>query len=156
MRIRPFRVPSLSVPASLAAALLLAASASAAEPRDPARLSTELCVGCHGPNLNGGPGPSLLDNEWKSGSDDASVLRSIREGFPQANMPPFGAVLTDEEQRAMLAYIRRLGRQFALGAIPMTVPPPASVILQSERHAFKLETFAAPLDTPWGIVFLPD
>jgi aldose sugar dehydrogenase len=131
-------------------------SAHCAEPRDVARLSTELCVGCHGPNLNGGPAPSLLDSVWKSGSDDDSILRSIRDGFPQANMPPFATVLSEEEQRRMLAYIRRLGRQFALGAIPPAVPPPASVTLKSERHDFKLETFAEPLDTPWSIVFLPE
>src|SRR5436190_23712673 len=78
-------------------------SVLAAEPRDIARLSTELCVGCHGPNLSGGPAPSLLDNVWKSGSDDDSILRSISSGFPQANMPPFATVLSDEEQRLMLA-----------------------------------------------------
>src|SRR5687768_4763159 len=77
-------------------------SSHSAEPRDIARLSTELCVGCHGPNLNGGPAPSLLDNIWKTGSDDDSILRAIRDGFPQANMPPFAAVLSDEEQRRML------------------------------------------------------
>ena len=132
------------------------ASANGAEPRDPVRLATELCVACHGPSLSGGPGPSLLDNEWKNGSDDESILRSIRDGAPQANMPPYAAVLSEPEQRAMLAYIRRLGRQFALGLIPASVPPPASITLKSERHAFKLETFAEPLDTPWSIVFLPN
>jgi glucose/arabinose dehydrogenase len=142
--------------ALIAATLALTVRATAAQPRDPARLSAELCVGCHGPNLNGGVAPSLLDSQWKSGSDDASILRSIRDGFPQANMPPYAAVLSDEEQRAMLAYIRRLGRQLALGLIPASVQHPASVTLKSERHTFKLETFAAPLDTPWGIVFLPD
>jgi glucose/arabinose dehydrogenase len=138
------------------AALALAfPNARAAELRDAARLATELCVGCHGPNLNGGPAPSLLDSVWKVGSDDESILRAIREGFPQANMPPFAGALSDDEQTRMLGYIRRLGREFALGLIPATITPPASVTIESERHAFKLETFAAPLDTPWGIVFLP-
>jgi glucose/arabinose dehydrogenase len=135
---------------------LLLPRVEGAPARDAARLSTELCVGCHGPNLNGGPAPSLLDSIWKTGSDDESILRAIRDGFPQANMPPFGSMLSEEEQRGMLAYIRRLGRQFALGIIPATVTPPASITLESERHAFRLETFAAPLDTPWGIVFLPN
>ena len=156
MRIFSLRAVHSSSVAVLVAFVLSTGSASSAEPRDAARLSTELCIGCHGPNLNGGPGPSLLDSVWKSGSDDESILRSIRDGFPQANMPPFGAILSDAEQRGMLAYIRRLGRQLALGIIPNTVPPPSSIVLKSERHAFKLETFAEPLDTPWGIVFLPD
>ena len=130
--------------------------AEAAAPRDPAKLSVEFCVGCHGPNLaGGGPAPSLLDSIWKTGSDDDSILRAIRDGFPQANMPPFAQTLTEEEQRGLLNYIRRLGRQFALGLIPVPVPMPDSVTIESELHRFKLETFAAPLDTPWGIVFLP-
>ena len=63
--------------------------AQAATARDPAQISTELCVGCHGPNLAGGPAPSLIDSIWKTGSDDESILRAIREGNPQANMPPY-------------------------------------------------------------------
>ena len=130
--------------------------AQAAASRDPAQLATELCVGCHGPNLAGGPAPSLIDSIWKTGSDDESILRAIREGNPQANMPPYKAVLSEEEQRGMLAYIRRLGRQYALGIIPTTIPPPDSITLKSEKHSFRLETVAASLDTPWAIVFLPD
>jgi glucose/arabinose dehydrogenase/cytochrome c553 len=130
--------------------------ARAAAGRDPAQLAVELCVGCHGPNLAGGPALSLIDSVWKTGSDDESILRAIREGNPQANMPPYKDVLSDEEQRGMLAYIRRLGRQYALGIIPTTIPPPDSITLKSEKHSFRLETVAGPLDTPWAIVFLPD
>src|SRR5688500_10312869 len=100
------RAFSSSFLALLIAAPFSSSLTNAAEPRDPARLSTELCVGCHGPNLSGGPGPSLLDNEWKNGSDDASILRSIRNGNPQATMPPFATVITEEEQGALLGYIR--------------------------------------------------
>ena len=135
---------------------LLVSIQYAAEARDPARLATELCVGCHGPNLAGGPGPNLIDSVWIHGGDDESILRAIREGNPIANMPPYKTVLSDEEQRGMLAYIRRLGRGFALGSIPASVAPPESITIKSERHTFRLETVASPLDTPWGIVFLPD
>ena len=156
MRFHFFGAPGAFVVFAVACVVPSSDCLRAAESRDPAMLSTEFCVGCHGPNLNGGPAPSLLDGVWKTGSDDASILRAIRDGFPQANMPPFATVLTEGEQQAMLAYIRRLGRQFALGVIPMTITPPASVTLDSDRHAFRLETYAGPLDTPWGIVFLPD
>jgi aldose sugar dehydrogenase len=141
---------------TIAAVTVLLSSAFGAEPRPPARLAVELCAGCHGPNLAGGPAPSLIDNIWKHGADDETVLRAIRDGFPQANMPGYSTVLTADEQRAMLSYIRRLGRQFALGLIPATTPAPPSVTIKSEKHTFQLETFAAPLDTPWGIVFLPN
>lgn len=135
-------------------ASLLVAAAPAADSRDPAKLALELCVGCHGPNLAGANAPSLIDDQWKYGSDDASILRAIRDGFPQVNMPPFAAALSEGEQRGILGYIRRLNRQFALGLINTPLEPPAQVTLRSERHTFRLETFAGPLDTPWSIVFL--
>jgi glucose/arabinose dehydrogenase len=155
MRLRPFRTFQLSTLVS-ALSLFPNAIVAADAPRDVVRLSNELCVGCHGSNLAGGPAPSLVDSVWKTGSDDESILRAIRVGNPQANMPPYATVLSEEEQRGMLGYIRRLGRQYALGLLPTTIPPPDSVTVQSERHAFRLETVAGSLDTPWGIVFLPD
>jgi glucose/arabinose dehydrogenase len=138
--------------------LSVGASAFAAEtpPRDPARLAVEFCAGCHGPNLTGGTAPNLLDGEWKHGSDDASILRAIAQGFPQTGMAAFAAVLTEHEQREMVAYLRRRARQFALGLVPVNAPPPAQVEFKSERHSFRLETVAGPLDTPWSIVFLPE
>src|SRR5262245_18246502 len=116
----------------------------AAEPRDPAKLATELCAGCHGPNLAGGIAPSLLDDIWKTGSDDENILAAIHVGNSEANMPPFPTVLSEEEQRGLLGYIRRLGLQFALGQLSPTQPIPNSVTPQSEKHTLKLETFAAP------------
>ena len=157
----PMRYPAL--PALLFTGLALAAvlipatpGAQAARPRDPAQLAAELCAGCHGPNFAGGTAPSLLDDTWKFGSDDASILRAIRDGFPQLNMAPYGALLTEEEQRGLLGYIRRMGRQFALGLISPALAPPDSVEVKSEKQAFRLETVAAPINTPWSIVFLPD
>lgn len=151
--------PSALLSAVLSLLVVLAATvpfAGAAQPRDPAQLAMELCAGCHGPSFAGGTAPSLLDDVWKFGSDDASILRAIRDGFPQLNMAPYGTLLTEEEQRGMLGYIRRLGRQFALGMISPAIAPPETVEIQSERHRFRLETVAAPINTPWSIVFLPD
>ncbi len=123
--------------------------------RDPAQLAAEFCAGCHGPNLTGGTAPSLLDDVWKYGADDESLLRAIANGFPQAGMAPFTGVLTDAEQRSLLTYLRRRSRQFALGLVPVNAPPPDVVTFHSQRQTFRLETFAGPLDTPWSIVFLP-
>ncbi len=140
----------------LAGGLSFAAADDKPLRRDPARLATEFCAGCHGPNLTGGTAPNILDSDWKHGSDDASVLRAISAGFPDAGMAGFATLLSEPEQRDMLTYLRRRGRQFALGLVPVNVPPPATATFSSQRHAFRLETFAAPLDTPWSIVFLPD
>jgi aldose sugar dehydrogenase len=141
-----------------AAAVILAAPfiVFAAQPRDPAQLATELCAGCHGANLTGGTAPNLLDAEWKNGRSDEAILRGIREGFPMTGMAGFGAVLSEAEQNALLAYLRKQGRHYAEGLIPVPPPPADRISLQSEHHRFRLETVAAPLDTPWGVEFLPD
>jgi glucose/arabinose dehydrogenase len=125
-------------------------------PREPNKIATEFCVGCHGVNLVGATAPNLLDSVWKSGGDDESILRSIRLGAPAAGMPGFATVLSEDELSGMLVYLRRQARMFALGSIPNPPPAAASVLIKSEQHSFRLETFAGPLDTPWGIVFLPD
>ena len=59
----PMRALSLRAPFAVIVVefLILFTASVDAQPRDAARLSTEFCVGCHGPNLNGGPAPSLLE-----------------------------------------------------------------------------------------------
>lgn len=144
-------------PVLLCLALIAAAAdLRAAEARDPATLATTLCAGCHGTNLTGGTAPNILTDVLKHGNDDASLLRAIRDGFPQTGMAGFGAVLNTEEQNAMLAYLRRQQRAYAFGTVRKPDGMPASVTFKTERHTFRLETVADGLDTPWGITFLPD
>ncbi len=140
---------------SLALALIASALHSA-EARDPATLATTLCAGCHGTNLTGGTAPNLLTDALKHGNDDASILRAIRDGFPQTGMVGYATVLSPAEQTAMLAYLRRQQRDYAFGRIVKPEGLLASTTIKSERQTFRLETFAAGLDLPWGMTFLPD
>ncbi|MBL9189452.1 MAG: PQQ-dependent sugar dehydrogenase [Opitutaceae bacterium] len=146
-------VPFALLPVSMVVAgTLLAAEA----PRDPATLVTTLCAGCHGTNLTGGTAPNLLTDALKHGNDEASLLRAIRDGFPQTGMVGYAAILSPEEQTAMVAHIRKQSRDYAFGRILKPGGMPASATFKSERHTFRLETVADGLDTPWGITFLPD
>ena len=77
--------------------------------RDVERLYADSCANCHGPKLTGAQGPSLVDDEWKHGSDDASIAKSIHDGQPAAGMPPFGGALSAQEIRALVIYIREEG-----------------------------------------------
>ena len=80
---------------------------------------------------------------------------TIREGRGGAGMPPFGALLTEPEIRAMVYYLRETratlrcrdvaGHQHA-----------GRTVRTSERHAYRLEIVADGLMTPWGMTFLPD
>ena len=82
---------------------------SAQQPPPPEReigkLYGELCANCHGPKLEGAQFGSLVDDVWKFGGTDADLTRMIQNGNP-GGMPPFAAVLSAEEIRAMVIYIR--------------------------------------------------
>jgi len=77
-----------------------------------------LCFTCHGPDGTGMPnlGPNLTDGQWLNidGSYDA-IVGVIQTGVPQPKeaaspMPPMGgAQLTDEQVRAVAAYVYTLG-----------------------------------------------
>jgi glucose/arabinose dehydrogenase len=144
-------------PASLVFLVATLPALFAGEPaaRAPERLVAELCATCHGTTLSGGAGPNLLDDFWNHPSDDASLERTIRQGWPESGMPPLAGVVSDDEIKALVAYLRVQRQEFAAGRI--TLPPaPPDVTLKSERHSFRLETVVANLDTPWGLAFLPD
>ncbi len=69
------------------------------------------CSGCHGVGGGGGMGPALLDDEWKFGSDDATLFKLIKGEIPQQTMPAaFGNVLKDEDVWKLIAYVRSLYR----------------------------------------------
>jgi glucose/arabinose dehydrogenase len=123
--------------------------------RDVVAIYAELCAGCHGTKLEGGKGNSLIDAQWKHGSDDASLVRTIREGLPQSGMPGFGATINNAEATAMVAYIREVGTRTAEPEPKQEQSLPAGVV-QSEEHAFRIESIAEGFDVPWSFTFLPD
>jgi aldose sugar dehydrogenase len=113
------------------------------------------CANCHGKDLQGGSAPSLLGDTWKHGSDDASIARSISEGFPTNGMPTWKPALTDAEIRAMVVLIREK-RAAALRKQTVFAKPTEDEIVKSEAQTFRIKTIASGLDTPWSLAFLPD
>jgi glucose/arabinose dehydrogenase len=123
--------------------------------RDVSKIYVELCANCHGPNLEGGQGSNLIDDDWKFGGDDASLAKSIRLGHPAQGMPPMGAAVTPQEIRALVIYMREQAEK-ARRERTTFAKPAADMTIKSELHAFKLETVIDGLTAPWGIDFLPD
>lgn len=112
---RPWLVPLF--------ALLFAFSAWPAGPPglqqpDAKAVFTKLCAACHGP-AGAGDGPaaaalkprpaSFTDAQFQASRTDAQLTASITGGKPP--MPPFGKQLTAEQIRALVAYVRALGKQ---------------------------------------------
>jgi len=91
--------------AFVASPLLLAQAP--APKKDVAKVWTDVCASCHGPTMGGAQAPSMLDDVWVSGNgDDASLATSIKAGRVATGMPAFGGLLSDEEIRAMVVFIR--------------------------------------------------
>jgi mono/diheme cytochrome c family protein len=87
------------------------------------------CADCHGPEGRGdgkqaislSPRPGNLVSAQTSAKSDQELLKIIANGKPRTAMTGWNERLSDEEQRAVLAYIRSLV-QFTRSATP---PPPA-------------------------------
>jgi glucose/arabinose dehydrogenase/galactose mutarotase-like enzyme len=136
--------------------LSLSASTFAAEPiRSPELITATLCATCHGATLTGGSGPNLLDDRWNHGGDNASLLRSLSNGWPATGMPAFRDAFTPAELNALVGFIKHQGAEYAAGRITAPPPPPPENV-ESERQTFRVETWIDGLDTPWGMAFLPD
>ena len=78
------------------------------------RIFTQYCAGCHGLEGKGdgylllGPAPANLTRPATKTKSDAALLQTIHEGKP--NMPSWKVRLSENESRAVLAYIRTLAK----------------------------------------------
>lgn len=72
------------------------------------RLFSSYCATCHGSDARGARGfPNLRDGDWLYGGDPATVKTSILNGR-QAAMPPWGAILDADKQKAVVAHVEQL------------------------------------------------
>lgn len=89
----------------------------------------ERCAVCHGPQGGGdgpeapflSPRPTSLITAGTSVKSDAELLAIIANGKPRTAMPAWKDLLSDEQRRDVLAYIRTLVR---FQPRPLTPPPP--------------------------------
>ena len=140
-----------AVVSALAGGVLAAGALGAAQPaekRDVAQVFAETCASCHGAKLQGGQAASLVDDVWMHGGDDASLARSVREGRTEAGMPPFGGALSEQEIRALVIFMREKIDE-AKRAATVYAKPSGDTVVKSEEHAFRVETVAEGLETPW-------
>ncbi|MCM8531480.1 MAG: cytochrome c [Lentisphaeraceae bacterium] len=68
-----------------------------------------VCFACHGKNLEGGGGFNLRDTEWIHGGSPEQILATIKKGFPEKGMIPFGTLYKDEQLHDVVNFI--LSRQ---------------------------------------------
>ncbi len=121
-----------------------------------AELYQENCMACHGEALKGGLGPSLVDDVWIQGDSDEDIARVIREGVVLKGMVPYGNVLSTEQVRSLVIFIREMG-QLAQTEGDESRQAPEDGVFKSEHHSFSLEKLASlEEDIFWSVSFLPD
>ena len=116
----------------------------------------QLCSSCHGKDLSAGVGGSLVDGEWKHGSSDDELMKSIKEGNAQLGMTPFKTVLDDRQIRSLVIFIREKEKQAKERGMDFPKPEPGKVT-KTRHHDYKIEMVVEEgLKNPWAIAFLPD
>lgn len=99
---------------SLAGAFAIAQSNSTQAPKlgdagQGKKLFNGQCVVCHGIEGTGSRGPALNLPKLQRATNEAELIKIIREGIPDSEMP--GAwQLTEREVRLVASYVRSLGR----------------------------------------------
>lgn len=63
------------------------------------------CFVCHGAALEGGIGPTFLDEEWLHGHTPEEVIRTITEGVPEKGMAPWGPILGARDINYAAAFV---------------------------------------------------
>ncbi len=63
------------------------------------------CFACHGSNLEGGIGPSLVDDVWIHGGTPADIIGTITNGVPEKGMVAWGPVLGADVINNVAAYV---------------------------------------------------
>lgn len=68
----------------------------------------QVCYSCHRADLGGMIGPNLTDDQWLHGCSIDEVATSIKTGYPQKGMMPFGSgkPLSDQQVLQLASYIR--------------------------------------------------
>lgn len=81
------------------------------------------CAGCHGTHGGGGMAPSLRDQVWLFGDDDAHIFASIAQGRG-SGMPAWGTKIPEEQIWKIVAYIKSM-RTKEEPDPPLTPPEPS-------------------------------
>ena len=113
------------------------------------------CASCHGKNLEGGSGQSLIDGIWKHGDTDEAIAKSIRDGFPELGMAPWKDALSDDQIRSLVIYIHEQNQLADSDALLKRLEP-SNGVFQSDLHSFKLEKVVDADGILWSMDFLPN
>jgi glucose/arabinose dehydrogenase len=112
------------------------------------------CASCHGENLAGGAGRSLLEGDWLRINSELSFGDYVKRGDLEMGMPAFGDALSDAQLRALDIYIQELRQQSERAG--KVLVPEVDGVYTAGGERFRLETVVEGVASPWSVAFLPD
>jgi glucose/arabinose dehydrogenase/mono/diheme cytochrome c family protein len=113
------------------------------------------CANCHGKDLAGGSGGSLVDDEWKYGASDEEIAASIRDGIPDMDMPAWGDALDEKQIRSLVIFLREKKAALQTAAVRRELVADGGVF-SAGGHRFTLDEIGNGEGLLWSIDFLPD
>lgn len=153
------RSRALGAAASMAAGMAVHPTMATAQVDPFTSVYQESCSVCHGQDLEGAAqGTPLVGAELRHGASIAEISASIAAGFPQTGMPAWSETLNAVAIQRLAIFIAEKRAELAYTDFKVATPPivPQDVI-ESEEHAFRVETVVTGLDSlPYSIAALPD
>jgi len=113
------------------------------------------CASCHGKELEGAVGPSLIKSEWRAVGARKNLIKTIHDGRPALGMPAWGGALSGEEIEGVADEIQRVNSR--VGQLKVETRPPG--IVKGQLYDIRVEVLA---DTdylkiaPSSMAFLPN
>lgn len=84
---------------------------------DGKQLFESVCAKCHAFDGRGVAAmrerlnvPDMTDPAWQAARQDDDIVHIIRNGSKSGKMPPLGRMFTEQQERAIVAHVRTLGR----------------------------------------------
>ena len=106
------------------------------------------CSSCHGEQMY-----AFADRTWKYGNTKDNLIQSISNGFVDAGMPKWSAVLSESEIEELADYIRKgIDHVAQYGFEKVAVESDTFI---TKDFSFSLDTVVSGLENPWGMVLLP-
>lgn len=86
-----------------------------------AEVYQQTCAACHGAELGGGIGPSLVDATWIHGGEPEQIRATITNGVAAKGMPAWGPMLGPEKVAKVTAFVVTKAKEGGGAAAPAPV-----------------------------------
>lgn len=114
-----------------------------------------LCASCHGKNLQGASGSSLIDDTWTFGHTPEMLYDVISNGRKDVGMPSFKEALEPKQIRGLVIYMQEQKAKLAKAKNPSPLDA-QSKHGSGAGHSFNIETVAQGDGVFWAVDFMPN